>query len=98
MKITAIQLTACLVLTACSGGGNGGSEPTLPPPQSCAGTGFVGSTSFPIVGEVEPNDDISMAFGVIIPTPNSTTADSVGIIIIGNVHDTLDPVDTFSFT
>ena len=39
-----------------------------------------------------------MAFGVIIPTPGPTTSDSVGLLINGNVHDTLDHVDTFSFT
>jgi hypothetical protein len=84
-----------MLVAACGGGSNGGSGP--PPPASCAGTGPVGNIAFPLVSEVEPNDDISMAFGVTIPTPGST-ADSVGIIISGNVHDTLDRVDTFSFT
>ena len=87
-------LFMCSLFAACSSGGN---DSPPPPPQLCAGTGFVSGGNFSIVSEVEPNDDISMAYGVTIPTPSST-ANSVGIIIRGNVHDTLDRVDTFSFT
>ena len=92
-------LVMCLLLAACSGGSSSGpTPPILPPPLSCTGTGLVDTTSFSLLSEVEPNDDISMAYGVTIPTPGPTTADSVGIAIGGNIHDTLDPVDTFSFT
>ena len=38
-----------------------------------------------------------MAYGVIIPTLGPT-AHSVGLLIGGNIHDTLDRVDVFSFT
>ncbi len=89
-------LFMCSLLTACSGGNNSPPPQQQPPPQSCVGTGPVGNLVFPIVTEVEPNDDISMANGLTIPTPGPTTA--VGIVIRGSVHDTLDRVDTFSFT
>jgi hypothetical protein len=95
---TKIMLVLCLCLSfvGCSSG-NSGSEPLPPPPVlSCNGTGPRSGASFPIVGEVEPNNDISTAFGVTIPTP---TADkSVGLLVIGSVHDSLDPIDTISFT
>ncbi len=75
-------------------------DPTIsspPPPQSCAGTGPVGNLVIQFATEVEPNDDIATAFGVIIPTPGPNV-DSVGLLVNGNVHDALDRVDTISFT
>jgi hypothetical protein len=60
-------------------------------------TVFSGSIVFPIVSEVEPNDDISLAYGVTIPTP-AQAGDRVGILIGGDVIDAIDGVDTFSFT
>ena len=97
MKIAVIQLIVCLAMSSCSGGSGGNGLPP-PPPQSCAGTGPVGNLVFSFfVIEVEPNDDIATAFGVPIPTPGPNI-DSVGLLVNGNVHDTLDRVDTISFT
>ena len=93
MKIAVIQLIVCLAMSACSGGSDGGG--TLPP-QECDGTGPTSSIRFPIVTEIEPNNDISTAFGVAIPTP--TADESVGLFVSGGVHDSLDPIDTISFT
>ena len=90
-------LFMCSLLTACSGGNDAPPPQQQPPPQSCVGTGPVGNLVFPIVTEVEPNDDIATAFGVTIPTPGPN-ADSVGLHVNGNVHDTIDRVDTISFT
>jgi len=90
-------LIMCLLFAACGGGG-GNNQP--PHPVSCGpadDTAFSGTQGFPIVSEVEPNDDTSMAYGVTIPTP-AQSGDRVGILINGNLHDTLDDVDTFSFT
>jgi len=68
-------------------------------PPSCAGTGPVGSSSFPILGEVEPNDDISMAFGVMIPTPGPTTAIRPEATVDLVIHSTAgnEPLWTFLF-
>ena len=85
------------LFAACSSGNDPPPLQPPPPPQSCAGTGPVSNIVFPIVSEVEPNDDIATAFGVTIPTPGPN-ADSVGLLVNGNVHDTLDRVDTISFT
>jgi len=90
---TMIVLCLCLSLQGCSNGNSNGGPP---PPPACDGAGFVGSIVFPIVTEVEPNNDISTAFGVSIPTP--TSDQSVGLLVIGSVHDSMDPVDTISFT
>jgi hypothetical protein len=48
------------------------------------------------VVEIEPNNDISTAFGVAIPSP--TASQSVGLLVLGSVHDSLDPIDTIAFT
>jgi len=87
-------LTLCLYLSllGCSSGNSNGG----PPPPACDGTGFVDSSSFPIVTEIEPNNDISTAFGVAIPSP--TASQSVGLLVLGSVHDSLDPIDTIAFT
>jgi hypothetical protein len=81
-------------LLGCSSGNSDGRPP--PPPLVCDGVGARDSIQFPIVTEVEPNNDISTAFGVAVPTP--TASQSVGLLILGSVHDTSDPVDTISFT
>jgi hypothetical protein len=83
-----------LILAACGGDGSGGGG-TLPPLE-CDGTGPRSSIGFPIVTEIEPNNDISTAFGVVVPTP--TASQSVGLLVLGSVHDTNDLVDTISFT
>ncbi len=83
-----------LPLLGCSSGNSEGRPP--PPPLVCDGVGARDSSQFPIVGEVEPNNDISTAFGVAVPTP--TASQSVGLLVLGNVHDTSDLVDTISFT
>lgn len=91
-----------LSLLGCSGSNRGGPTPTPPqlpppsPPPTCDGTGFVDRTTFPIVTEVEPNNDISTAFGVTIPTPMDRQ--SVGLSVNGTVHDSADPIDTIAFT
>ena len=91
-------LFMCFVFTACSGNSDGNGPPQGP--IACGpvdDTVFSGSIVFPIVSEVEPNDDISMAYGVTIPTP-ARAGDRVGILIQGAVIDAADSADTFSFT
>jgi hypothetical protein len=85
-------------LLGCSGGSGDLDRlpPELPPPPACEGTGPVSSSRFPIVTEVEPNIDLATAFGVVVPTP--TASQSVGLLVLGAVHDSLDQVDTISFT
>jgi hypothetical protein len=93
-------LSLYLSLAACSGGNEGGNArpppPRPPPPPTCDGVGLVSSTRFPIVTEIEPNNDLSTAFGVSIPTP--APDQSVGLLVGGSVYDSLDQVDTISFT
>lgn len=60
-------------------------------------TVFSGIQVTRLVSEVEPNDDISMAYGVTIPTPTQP-GDRVSIHIFGNVNDAADIADTFAFT
>jgi hypothetical protein len=99
MKILITCAAVALLVCGCGGGGSSGgagSPPPPPPPQSCAGTGLVGNIDIQFATDVEPNDDISIAHGVTIPTPGSDV--SVGLLVNGNVHDTQDRVDTFSFT
>jgi hypothetical protein len=97
MKTAATQLTVCLVLSACGGGGSG----ARPPPPAVCGpaddTVFSGTQLISVRPEVEPNDDISMANGVTIPTP-AQPEDRVVIQIIGDVTDAVDGADNFSFT
>ena len=95
-------LFMCLLFSACGGGssGNGGGNQLPPPPMACGtadNTAFSGLQVTAFQSEVEPNDDISTAYGVTIPTPTQP-GDRVVIQITGNVIDATDGVDTFSFT
>jgi len=84
-----------LSMLGCSSGSNGGPPPP-PPPPNCEGVGARDIIRFPIVTEIEPNNDISNAFGVTVPTP--TAGESVGLLVLGSAHDSLDPIDTIAFT
>ena len=103
MKIAAIQLTVCLVLSGCGGGGGSNAVGIITPPVGTPTCGATVPTSgafkitFPSVNEVEPNDDISTANPVNLPTP-AAPEDRVGIIVLGSINDTSDLADTFSFT
>ena len=92
------MLSFCLSVLGCSSGSGNGNPPPPPPPPplACEGTGAVSSSRFPIVAEVEPNNDLASAFGVVVPAP--TASQSVGLLVLVNVNDSLDPVDTISFT
>jgi hypothetical protein len=89
-----LVLCLCLSMLGCSSGSSNGGPP--PPPPNCEGVGARDSIRFPIVTEIEPNNDISNAFGVTVPTP--TASESVGLLVLGSVHDSLDPIDTIAFT
>jgi hypothetical protein len=87
-----LVLCLCLSMLGCSSGSSNGG----PPPPNCEGVGARNVIVFPIVSEIEPNNDISNAFGVTVPTP--TASQSVGLLVLGSVHDSLDPIDTIAFT
>ena len=98
-----IALFICLLVAAChgssgSGGSNNNPNNSLPadPTLCSAADPFSGSIVFPIVAEVEPNDDVSVAYGVTLPTP-AQAGDRVGLVINGTVHGIADRMDTFSF-
>jgi hypothetical protein len=96
MRVTIYLL--CLLIAACSGGSGGNGPPVGPIACGPADdTVFSGSVSFPIPLEVEPNDDISMAYGVNMPTP-AQPEDRVGVLIRGDVSDVIDGADIFAFT
>ena len=93
---------ACIVFTACGGGGNESRGVyTTPRSSLCGGhlPNLSGSYDFRLryVDEVEPNDDISTAFAFDMPIP-VVPEDLGGIIVRGSVDDTMDRLDTFSFT
>jgi len=93
---------ACILFTACGGGGSESKGVyETPRPSLCGGhlPNFTGSYAFRLrtVDEVEPNDDISTAFALDMPIAVAPE-DLSGIIVSGNIDDTMDTVDTFSFT
>ena len=79
-----------LILAACGGGGGGNSGPPTGP-----GPIFNTPPTFEVVREVEPNDDLMTATPLVFP---NTTGRSDVAIGLGNIHDTSDVVDTYSFT
>jgi hypothetical protein len=88
----------CLLFAACSGGSGGKGPPEGPIACGPADdTVYSGRLSFPIVSEVEPNDDTSMAYGVNMPTP-AQPGDRIGVLLGGNVSDVSDAADIFAFT
>ena len=88
MKIGAFQLTVCLVLSACGGGGGKPGPPVGPGP-------IIGNLELNVVPEVEPNDDTSTATPLQVPNSPGRTNVAAGV---GDIHDTTDLIDTYSFT
>lgn len=94
---------AGLFFAACGGSGGGGNndEGAAGPSgfQTCSGAApAMGNSGLSVrsLDEVEPNDDVSIAYAVNMPNP-AAPEDFVGIIIEGTVHDTTDPTDIFAF-
>jgi len=71
-----------------------------PRPSNCGGH-VPNSGSFAVrvrfADEVEPNDDLSTANALYMPVPDAPE-DLIGIVVQGSFDDTMDRVDTYSFT
>jgi hypothetical protein len=98
----------CLLFTACHSGGDGGSgagssnnSGSAPPPNTsaCAANAPLPSSftlALRFASEIEPNDGMSTATVVTLPTPVQT-GDGVGAVMMGRVNDSADVLDIFSF-
>ena len=89
-------LLVCAAFCVACGGGD------YSPPSDTNSTipgGGIGTAigAILIQPEVEPNDSISMAQPVSIPSP-SATVDYVGFQVNGTINNLADGADTFSFT
>jgi len=95
---------ACVLFSAC-GGSNGDLNESrgagIPVRPSNCGGHLPNTGSFALkvryVDEVEPNDDVSTAYALDMPSPDAPE-DLAGIVVQGSVDDMMDRVDTFSFT
>lgn len=86
-----LTFCCCLILFGCDGGNN------LTPNVQDSEADETLTGSIGVFGEVEVNDDISMANPVTIPVP-SPSDDYVGFQVSGTIAPSTDGADTFAFT
>ncbi len=93
MKRLTLITVLTVLLVGCGGGGgyggDDGGENLLPPP-------FVILLKFE--DEVEPNDSISTANPIALPSLPSNPDDLIGFVAFGAINTLTDGVDTYSFT